>query len=273
MAEYILCDIFKHSSFCIALVTAIILFKRVERAGIASAIGGGIFFRWIAPEEHPGDALPLTLLLRATPVFSLLLLLVNDHYLKGRGILPTFISGKLSDFAGLVFFPLLLLALYNLFGTLLFRYRKNIGILVSPSPTFFQLLLSCLITGVFFTMVQLSSSFANFYAQTSAFLMFWSHQGVSVTQDPSDIWALLSLFAALYIGARALKKVPPYRVRVLRFQLQHISNPALRLKFARKKLRDLKLLGANLEGLEALAKALVQKKGDAEIDQIVKRFR
>ena len=38
----------------------------------------------------------------------LVVLVVNDFVLKGSGLLPSIITGKLSDFAGLMVFPLLL---------------------------------------------------------------------------------------------------------------------------------------------------------------------
>jgi hypothetical protein len=44
------------------------------------------------------------------PLLAVLLLAVNDHLLKGSGVLPGTVTGKLSDFAGLFFFPLLLAA-------------------------------------------------------------------------------------------------------------------------------------------------------------------
>src|SRR5262249_44432256 len=39
---------------------------------------------------------------------SLALLVVNDHVLKGAGILPSQVTGKLSDFAGMIVAPPLL---------------------------------------------------------------------------------------------------------------------------------------------------------------------
>jgi len=42
------------------------------------------------------------------PLLAVLLLVVNDHLLKGSGWLPGWATGKLSDFAGLFFFPILL---------------------------------------------------------------------------------------------------------------------------------------------------------------------
>ena len=45
------------------------------------------------------------------PIAAVLVLTLNDHVLKGSGLLPGWLTGKLSDFAGLFFFPLLLAAL------------------------------------------------------------------------------------------------------------------------------------------------------------------
>lgn len=44
-------------------------------------------------------------------LFALAVLVLNDHYLKGAGLLPGWLTGKLSDFAGLIVAPLLLVEL------------------------------------------------------------------------------------------------------------------------------------------------------------------
>ena len=50
------------------------------------------------------------------PIFlsALVLLVVNDHWLKGAGILPSWLTGKLSDFAGLIVAPVVLVSLLRL---------------------------------------------------------------------------------------------------------------------------------------------------------------
>lgn len=50
-------------------------------------------------------------LLHPLPLAAVALLAVNDHLLKGSGLLPGWLTGKLSDFAGLFFFPILLVTL------------------------------------------------------------------------------------------------------------------------------------------------------------------
>lgn len=62
-----------------------------------------------------GDALTaesrLAPLLSPTFLGALAVLVANDHWLKGAALLPTWLTGKLSDFAGLVVAPLLAVAL------------------------------------------------------------------------------------------------------------------------------------------------------------------
>jgi hypothetical protein len=44
---------------------------------------------------------------------ALFVLTLNDHALKGSGLLPGVITGKLSDFAGLIVAPVLLCAAFS----------------------------------------------------------------------------------------------------------------------------------------------------------------
>jgi hypothetical protein len=71
-----------------------------------------------APVRGAGaGAVPGDLLLRPVSVVSLVVLVVNDHWLKARlGTDRRFgaVTGKLSDVAGLVFFPLVLASLLEL---------------------------------------------------------------------------------------------------------------------------------------------------------------
>ena len=54
---------------------------------------------------------------------ALLLLLINDHVLKGAGLLPGWVTGKLSDLAGLFVAPALL--------AVLVRARTRAGLLLA----------------------------------------------------------------------------------------------------------------------------------------------
>ena len=55
----------------------------------------------------------LSLLLHPLPLAAIALTAVNDHLLKGSGALPGWLTGKLSDFAGLFFFPIAVVAVWR----------------------------------------------------------------------------------------------------------------------------------------------------------------
>ena len=62
--------------------------------------------------DTPRARAPGDLLVRPLAVMALTVLIVNDHVLKPRW--PGLLTGKLSDIAGLVFLPLLIVSLYEL---------------------------------------------------------------------------------------------------------------------------------------------------------------
>ena len=110
---------------------------------------------------------PERALLTPTWVASLALLVANDHWLKGSGLLPDFLTGKLSDFAGLLMAPVLL-------ATLL-RVRTRRG------------LLAChLAVAAVFAGIQISVGFAD---QWSALMGLLGHPW-TITSDLSDLIAL-----------------------------------------------------------------------------------
>src|SRR4026209_1194287 len=62
----------------------------------------------LAGEEGPGrGALPAGEFLAPAPLLALAVLALNDHVLNGSGVLPAWLTGKLSDLGG-AFFSLLL---------------------------------------------------------------------------------------------------------------------------------------------------------------------
>ncbi|WP_281328756.1 hypothetical protein [Polyangium sp. 6x1] len=69
------------------------------------------------------------------PLFALATLVVNDHVLKQRH--PGWVTGKLSDVAGMVFFPLFLLAVIDMGGRLLgrARFRRDRVLLMCAQAT------------------------------------------------------------------------------------------------------------------------------------------
>lgn len=123
-----------------------------------------------ATDLHPARGL-----LHPAWLASLLLLALNDHVLKGAGLVPEVLTGKLSDVVGLVVAPLLLAALL--------RVRSM------------RAWVAChLAVGAVFSAIQLSAAAA---AGWSALLGLVGFPWV-ITRDPTDLVALPMLAASLW---------------------------------------------------------------------------
>lgn len=110
-------------------------------------------------------------LVHPLPLAAVALLVLNDHALKGSGLLPGAITGKLSDVAGLFFFPLLLTSLARGSARLAGRdldARLALAVICTTA------------TGVVFTLLKVHGPFNAFMTSV------W---GVN-TMDASDIFAL-----------------------------------------------------------------------------------
>ncbi len=141
-----------------------------------------------------GSTRPGDLLLHPVVLVALAVLVINDHLLKV--IWPGWLSGKLSDFAGMVLFPCLLLAAYELGG-------QGLAALAGRRVEFTRrpgLLCACaLATGLVFSLVQL------WPPAGEAYRLVWGAFGrllfegqplrAHLTADPTDLCALP--FAAL----------------------------------------------------------------------------
>lgn len=93
----------------------------------------------LSPGRFPGD-----LLLLPVATISLVTLIVNDHVLKQR--YANVVTGKLSDLAGLVFLPLLLVALIEVL-----RAGARVRVWRVPVPV---LTICVFLTGVGFTLAK-----------------------------------------------------------------------------------------------------------------------
>ncbi len=127
---------------------------------------------------------------------AVVLLLLNDQW--GKSAFPGALTGKLSDFAGLAFFPLFLQALVELP-----RWLRDDYV---PSR---RVLLGCIAaTGLVFAAVNLWGPAAGAYEVGLGGLQ-WFLQGahgsphrVALTRDPTDLIALSSLGVAWWLGRR-----------------------------------------------------------------------
>lgn len=118
-------------------------------------------------DSRRDELAPARALLTPTWVFALALLVANDHWLKGSGLLPGVLTGKLSDFAGMIVAPVLLAALLRV------RTRRALA-------------LCHVAVAVVFAGIQLSTEFA---AQWSALMGLVGYPWV-ITCDPTDLIAL-----------------------------------------------------------------------------------
>ena len=126
------------------------------------------------------------------------LLVVNDWLLKPR--FHGFVTGKLSDLAGLAFAPVVLSAAIGLVLAALAR----LGARVDPSLSRRRLLACIVATGVGFAIVKLSPAAGEVTARAL------SHLGrpASFYLDRTDLLCLPALAIAWWIGRDELRRVP-----------------------------------------------------------------
>jgi hypothetical protein len=102
-------------------------------------------------------------LVHPAAVAALVALVVNDHLLKGSS-LPGALTGKLSDVAGLILLPLLLMATWE-WG----RYLVGLGRRIGGNGTIW---LAIAITAAAFTAINVSRSAAGLYGRILGFLQW-----------------------------------------------------------------------------------------------------
>jgi hypothetical protein len=121
-------------------------------------------------------------LLDPVVVTSLALLLLNDHVFKGlaRGTPWAVLTGKLSDVAGLVFLPVLVVAGLELLAT----WRRRFS---GPSPR--QAVVVAVVVGLVFTAMKTSDTVGAAYAWTLAALQ-WPFRAVVMAVAGAPLPAL-----------------------------------------------------------------------------------
>lgn len=145
---------------------------------------------------------------------SIGLLLVNDHLLKD--VYPSPLTGKLSDFAGLFFFPYLALTLFHLVTRVLGwawppGHPGTSSIRVSP---WVSVVAAYLLTAALFSAVKLDPAFNK---ATSAFLAQILGRPVTLARDSTDVFALVVLVPSftLLVLTRSSRPQPMRRSLVL----------------------------------------------------------
>jgi len=142
-------------------------------------------------------------LLHPAALLAIVVVALNDHWAKYE--FPGAVTGKLSDFAGLMWFPLLLVTIWELP-----RWLRG-----AQDSSRAKLLLCIAFTALVFSAINLHPAAADSYA-TAVGTLQWlpgaiastlagaslpARHEVAFTRDPTDLIALPSLFVAWYLGA------------------------------------------------------------------------
>lgn len=166
-------------------------------------------FRYLrAREIDPALVGDQHMLLHPLSVAAIALLLVNDHILKVA--VPGPLTGKLSDVAGLIFFPLLLGEVLRVVATRMRRRSVSTGSMI---------LVAVAATALTFTVVKTTVGGAWVYAWTLGTMQWIATLGpiagsavrpVAVVMDPTDLLALPALLVPLSLATRVSR--PRFRI-------------------------------------------------------------
>jgi hypothetical protein len=126
---------------------------------------------------------PARAVLHPAWILAVTTLLVNDHIIKGAEVVPT-IAGKLSDFAGLFFAPVLLAALLGV--------KSRRGLLAATGAV-----------GAVFAMLNLSPAVAAWWDGAVSMVTPFH-----TTPDPTDLIALVALPVGLAVLEPAMRRRP-----------------------------------------------------------------
>jgi hypothetical protein len=136
------------------------------------------------------------LLLHPIALAAIAVLVINDHWLKSAH--PSWVTGKLSDAAGLAFFPLLLL------------------VIARVPPTVSNALVAALATAAVFTLVKTVPAATDVYRHVLGVLQ-WPITGstapVEAVTDPTDVACVPFAALAVAITATAASTCRPAAAR------------------------------------------------------------
>ena len=142
-------------------------------------------------------------LLHPAALGAIAVLVLNDHVLKAAW--PGMVTGKLSDFAGLLFFPIFLQAAWEIGARPISRLADKRAALAA-----------IVVTGVMFGAIKSMPAAAQIYSVTLGFMQWLAGlparlvtggpagepHAVSVVVDPTDLIALPILAVSWYVMSR-----------------------------------------------------------------------
>ncbi|MDB4955621.1 MAG: hypothetical protein JWO36_3190 [Myxococcales bacterium] len=158
----------------------------------------GRIWRFLAgPDSPTRRGLPIAELLAPLPLLALAVLAINDRVLKGSGA-PAWLTGKLSDFAGVFVFPLVVTAALDLVLLVFAR----LGAPVDFTLRRWKLAFSIGFTAIVFAAMKLSPAAAHVVAGVLSRVVGPTH----VVADLTDLIALVVLAGTWLHGRRAIAR-------------------------------------------------------------------
>jgi hypothetical protein len=155
-------------------------------------------WRLLAGDDTPERAgLPIAELLAPIPLVLLGVLVTNDWVLKPTS-LPAWLTGKLSDFAGLAVFPLVATAAFDLILLLAWK----LGARVDFTLRRWKLATAIALTAIGFIAMKLVPDVALAIARVLGALVGHSR----IVADPTDLIALPALGVAWWFGTKTIAR-------------------------------------------------------------------
>lgn len=157
-------------------------------------------WRVLAGEDGPEKpGLPLAELLAPLPLLAIAVLFVNDWILKPLSpALPFWLTGKLSDFAGLAVFPLVATAAFDVVLWIAWRAGANVDFTLRR----WKLAIAIALTGGVFSLMKLVPEIALLVARAIGV----AFSGARVMPDPTDLIALPALAFAWWWGNKTIAR-------------------------------------------------------------------
>ncbi len=152
-------------------------------------------------------ALPVGEFLHPIPLAALLLLIANDWWLKPSAWAPPVVTGKLSDFAGLLFFPLLLTAIGDCAALGLHR----LGVPIDFTLRRYKAAMAIVLTGLVFSLVKLSPVCNQVMLEGIGALGLRPR----IVLDATDLLALPMLGFAWLVARAEIARIPLGRIELI----------------------------------------------------------
>lgn len=153
-------------------------------------------WRWLAGPDGTRPGLPIAELLAPLPLAAVAVLVANDWWWKPAGALPPWLTGKVSDVAGVFVLPLVLTAV----TALVLRAAARLGAPVDWTLRRRRLAIAIAVTAALLAATKLSPAIAD---QIAALL----GARARIVADPGDLVALPVLAGTWLHGRRTLARV------------------------------------------------------------------